>query len=61
MLATYEAKLVGPNAGYVTVVKSASVLPIMLVGLLVFKEKVTATQRVGLGLITIGVVLLAFG
>lgn len=60
MLATYQAKLVGPNAGYVGAIKSASVLPMMLVGLLVFKEKIVRAQWLGLGLILIGLVLLAF-
>lgn len=61
LLATYQAKLIGPNAGYVTAVKSAAVLPIMLVGLLAFKEKVVGIQWLGLGLITVGIVLLALG
>jgi uncharacterized membrane protein len=59
MLATYQAKLIGPNAGYVTAVKSAGVLPIMLIGLFVFKEKISKSQWVGLGIIAIGVMLLA--
>lgn len=58
MLATYEAKLVGPNAGYVAAIKSAAVLPIMLVGLLAFKEKIVRTQWVGLGIVLTGLVLL---
>jgi drug/metabolite transporter (DMT)-like permease len=60
MLATYQAKLIGPNAGYVATVKSASVLPVMLVGLFLFKEKIIKPQWVGLGLIVVGLVLLAF-
>jgi drug/metabolite transporter (DMT)-like permease len=58
ILATYAAKLIGPNAGYVGAVKSASVLPIMLVGLLFFKEKIARSQWVGLLLIATGLVLI---
>jgi transporter family protein len=58
MLATYQAKLIGPNAGYVGAIKSASVLPIMLVGLIFFKEKIVGIQWAGLGLIVVGLVLL---
>ncbi|HSX17720.1 MAG TPA: EamA family transporter [Patescibacteria group bacterium] len=58
MLATYGAKLIGPNAGYIGAVKSASVLPIMLMGLLFFKEKIIGIQWVGLGIIVAGIVLL---
>jgi uncharacterized membrane protein len=60
MLATYQAKLIGPNAGYVATVKSASVLPVMLVGLFLFKERIIKPQWVGLGLVVFGLVLLAF-
>lgn len=58
MLATYGAKLSGPNAGYVGAIKSAGVLPIMLIGLLFFKEKIQQIQWVGLGIIGLGIVLL---
>jgi drug/metabolite transporter (DMT)-like permease len=61
MLATYDAKLVGPDAGYVGAIKSASVLPMMLIGLLFFKEKVVGKQWVGLGFIAIGLVFLGLG
>lgn len=61
MLATYGAKLVGPNAGYVGAIKAASVLPIMLVGLLFFKEKIAGIQWAGLGIIALGIVLLGLG
>jgi drug/metabolite transporter (DMT)-like permease len=61
MLATYQAKLVGPNAGYVGAIKSASVLPMMLIGLIFFKEKIIGVQWVGLGLIAIGLLLLGLG
>lgn len=58
MLATYGAKLIGPNAGYVGAIKSASVLPIMLVGLLFFKEKIIGIQWAGLVVIAAGLVLI---
>jgi len=60
MLATYSAKLVSPNAGYVGAIKSASVLPIMLIGVVFFKEKIVAIQWVGLAVIVTGLVLLGF-
>lgn len=59
MLATYQAKLIGPNAGYVGAIKAASVLPMMLVGLLLFKEKIVGIQWAGLICILIGLALLA--
>jgi drug/metabolite transporter (DMT)-like permease len=59
MLATYQAKLIGPNAGYVGAIKSASVLPMMLVGLLIFKEKIIGIQWAGLAIIFSGLILLA--
>ena len=60
MLATYEAKLIGPNAGYIGAIKSASVLPMILVGVFIFKEKINKAQWLGLGVITAGLILLAF-
>lgn len=59
LLATYQAKLIGPNAGYVGAVKSASVLPIVLIGIFFFKEKVVALQWVGLAMILLGLVAIA--
>lgn len=61
MLATYQAKLIGPNAGYVGAIKSASVLPIMIVGLIFFKEKIIGSQWIGLGFILLGLILLGIG
>lgn len=60
LLATYEAKLIGPNAGYVGAVKSASVLPLVIIGLLFFKEKVVKLQWIGLVLIVVGLIAIAF-
>ncbi len=59
MLATYQAKLIGPNAGYVGAIKSASVLPMMLVGVFIFKEKINKSQWIGLSIIGAGLGLLA--
>lgn len=59
ILATYQAKLLAPNAGYVTAIKSASVLPVVLIGIFFFKEKVVRLQWIGLVLIVFG--LLAIG
>lgn len=59
LLATYQAKLESPNAGYVGAIKSASVLPIVLIGLFFFREKVVRLQWAGLVLIIIGLGLIA--
>lgn len=59
MLATYQAKLIGPDAGYVGAIKNASVLPIMLIGLFFFKEKIYPKQWLGLGFIVAGLALLS--
>lgn len=59
MLATYQAKLLSPNAGYVAAIKAASVLPIVLIGAFLFKEKVVKLQWVGLALIIIGILAIA--
>lgn len=59
LLATYQAKLISPNAGYVGAIKSASVLPIVLIGLFFFREKVVRLQWVGLALIIAGLALIA--
>jgi drug/metabolite transporter (DMT)-like permease len=59
MLATYEAKLLSPNAGYVGAIKSASVLPIVLIGIFFYKEKVERMQWVGIVLIVLGLVAIA--
>lgn len=59
LLATYQAKLIGPNAGYVGAIKSASVLPLVLVGVIFFKEKVVKMQWFGLALIVLGLAAIA--
>lgn len=59
LLATYQAKLLSPDAGYVTAIKSASVLPLVLIGIFFFNEKVERLQWVGIALIVAGLVLIA--
>ncbi len=59
LLASFQAKLLSPNAGYVAAVKSASVLPIVLIGIFVFKEKVVRMQWIGLVLIVLGLAAMA--
>lgn len=59
LLATYQAKLTSPVAGYVTAIKSAAVLPIVLIGVFVLHEKVSKWQWAGLGVICSGLILLA--
>lgn len=54
LLATFQAKLLSPNAGYVGAVKSASVLPMVIVGMVFFHEKFMRMQWIGLGVICIG-------
>lgn len=59
MLATYQAKIIAPNQAYVSSIKAASVLPIVLLGTILFKEKILPKQWLGIALLLIGLVLLA--
>ena len=59
MLATYQAKVIAPNQAYVGVIKAASVLPVVILGVLFFKEKVSQRQWLGIGCMLIGLVLIA--
>jgi bacterial/archaeal transporter family protein len=54
---TFAAKVLTENAGYVTTVKSTQILPMMILGVLLFKEKVQLRQWAGLGIILAGLVL----
>lgn len=54
LTATFTAKLVSPNAAYVTTIKGAQVLPMVLVGLLFFHEKIHRLQWFGLALLLTG-------
>lgn len=59
MLATYQAKVVAPNQAYVGVIKAASVLPVVILGVLFFKEKVSNRQWLGICSMLIGLALIA--
>lgn len=50
------AKETAPNAGYVTAIKGAQVVPMAFIGVLLFKEHVTKRQWLGITLITLGLV-----
>ncbi len=59
MLATYQAKIIAPNQAYVSAIKAASVLPVVLLGMLFFKEKVSQKHWMGIVSMLIGLVLIA--
>jgi drug/metabolite transporter (DMT)-like permease len=59
MLATYQAKVIAPNQAYVGAIKAASVLPVVILGVLFFKEKVSQRQWVGIGSMLVGLALIA--
>jgi len=55
---TYTAKAQAPNAGYVTAIKAVQVLPLMLIGVIAFLEKVTRWQWVGAIILLAGLLTL---
>lgn len=59
MLATYQAKVIAPNQAYVGTIKAASVLPVVVMGVLIFNEKVNRTQWIGIGSMLIGLAIMA--
>ena len=59
MLATYQAKITAPNQAYVGSIKAASVLPVVILGVLFFNEKVSSKQWAGISAILIGLVLIS--
>ncbi|MGF7228582.1 MAG: EamA family transporter [Candidatus Saccharibacteria bacterium] len=59
MLATYQAKVTAPNQAYVGSIKAASVLPVVIIGVLFFGERVTRKQWVGIGFMLAGLVAMA--
>jgi len=59
MLATYQAKITAPNQAYVSSIKAASVLPVVALGVLLFHERVTRKQWVGIGCMVAGLVVIA--
>ena len=60
LTATYAAKLIADNAAYVTTIKSAQLLPMVLIGVFFYKEKIIAKQWVGLSAILAGLIFFAF-
>lgn len=59
MLATYQAKVTAPNQAYVGSIKAASVLPVVALGVLLFHEKVTRKQWIGVGFMLVGLAVMA--
>ncbi len=59
MLATYQAKVIAPNQAYVGSIKAASVLPVVVLGILFFRERVTHKQWVGIGCMLAGLAAMA--
>lgn len=59
MLATYQAKVTAPNQAYVGSIKAASVLPVVVLGVLLFHEKVTRKQWAGIGCMLAGLAAMA--
>ncbi|HVX47912.1 MAG TPA: lanthionine synthetase LanC family protein [Candidatus Saccharimonadales bacterium] len=59
MLATYQAKVTAPNQAYVGSIKAASVLPVVILGVLFFHEKVTRKQWLGVALMLAGLAVMA--
>lgn len=59
MLATYQAKIIAPNQAYVGSIKAASVLPVVILGVLFFKERVTRRQWIGIGCMLAGLAAMA--
>lgn len=59
MLSTYQAKVIAPNQAYVGVIKAASVLPVVILGVLFFKEKVSQRQWLGIASMLVGLALIA--
>jgi drug/metabolite transporter (DMT)-like permease len=59
MLATYQAKVIAPNAAYVGSIKAASVLPVVILGMLFFNEKVSRRQWVGITSMLLGLAIMS--
>lgn len=58
MLATYQAKVIAPNQAYVGAIKAASVLPVVILGVVFFKERVTSRQWLGICSMLVGLTLI---
>lgn len=59
MLATYQAKILAPNQAYVGAIKAASVLPVVILGIWFFKEKISIRHWVGILFMLVGLGLIA--
>jgi uncharacterized membrane protein len=59
MLVTYQAKIIASNQAYVSSIKAASVLPVVVLGVLLFHEKVALKQWVGIGCMLAGLAVMA--
>jgi drug/metabolite transporter (DMT)-like permease len=59
MLATYQAKVIAPDQAYVGTIKAASVLPVVVLGVLFFKETVSRKQWLGIGCMIVGLIFIA--
>ena len=59
LTANFYAKTLAPNAGYITVIRTAVVLPMVLIGAVFFKEHVSKRQWVGLVTILTGLGMFA--
>jgi drug/metabolite transporter (DMT)-like permease len=57
---TFAGKLLAHDAAYVTTIKSAQVLPMAIVGMVLFKEKIIPRQWTGLGFIIAGLAMFVF-
>jgi drug/metabolite transporter (DMT)-like permease len=57
MFFTYSAKINAPNAGYVTAIKGAQVVPMVLIGRFFFNERVSNRQYLGVVIIVAGLIL----
>ena len=59
LTATYQAKILASNAGYVGAVKASAVVPMVIIGVIFFNEKFVKAQWLGLILVMIGLAFLA--
>lgn len=59
MLASYQAKVIAPNQAYVASIKAASVLPVVILGVLFFHEKVSRKQWTGIACMLAGLAVMA--
>lgn len=60
LMFNFYAKTLSPNAGYITAVRTAVVLPMVVIGALWFKERVILRQWIGVAVILIGLIFFAF-